>query len=59
MTKQEARKRLGLSENDTISEDGVKSLIESTEKLLTVWSIGKRDRENLEKDLEAYRALLK
>lgn len=59
MTKQEAKKRLGLSENDTISEDGVKSLIESTEKLLDVWSIGKRDRENLEKDLDAYRALLR
>ena len=58
MTKQEARRRFGLKDTDVIYEPGVKSLIRSAEKLLSVWSINKYDREKLLKDIEAYKALL-
>lgn len=58
MTKAEALKRFGLKESDTIVREGVLSLLKGAEEQLKVWSINKYDRVKIEKDIEAYKALL-
>jgi len=58
MTKSEARKHLGLRENDNIRKDGILELITITEKQLSVWDHNWCEKEKLEKDLEAYRTLI-
>ena len=58
MTKQEARKMLGLAENDKIVRAGVLQLKKDAEDQLKVWSLSCFQREKLEKELEAFDALL-
>jgi hypothetical protein len=56
MTAEEAKKRLGLKENDSIVESGVKSVIKTLE--LQLKRAQSYERQNLKLDLEACKTLL-
>ena len=58
MTKQEARKFFGLSDNDEIVRVGVLQIKKNDEEQLKVWSLSSFQKEKLEKELEACEALL-
>ena len=58
MTVQEARAFFGLKDTDPISEEGLLSIIKSNEAQLKVWSIGKSDKQECEKTIEACKTLL-
>ena len=58
MTKQEARKYFELGDNDRIYRDGVLRLKKNAEEQLKAWSLTRFDREKIEKELEALKALL-
>ena len=57
MKKSEARKILGIKETDRINRDGVRSVMKSVEERLKGWMLPS-EREKLEKDIEALKALL-
>lgn len=56
MTAEEAKKRLGLKENDSIVESGIKSVIKTLE--LQLKRAQKYERQDIELDLEACKTLL-
>ena len=58
MTKQEARRFFGLSDNDEIVRVGVLQIKKNDEEQLKVWSLSSFQEEKLEKELEACEALL-
>ena len=57
MTITEARKIFKLHDNDKLSTEGILSLIKSTRKYLSTWSLSKFNREKAEKELEALNVL--
>ena len=58
MTRAEAMKRFGIKETDPISEDGIRFLLHNAEQSAKTWSLSSGMRSDLEKDIEAYKALL-
>lgn len=56
MTAEEAKKRLGLKENDSIIESGIKSVIKTLE--LQLKRAQNYERQDIELDLEACKTLL-
>lgn len=60
MTIKEAMERFGIKETeaDRIQKKGVMYLMQTTRERLKVWSMASSDRARLEKDIEAYKALL-
>ena len=57
MTNEEARKMFGIGEADVLNADGIKSMIDSTQKYLGTWSLAKADRAKAEKEIEALTVL--
>lgn len=58
MTKQEAREHFKLKDTDIINEKGVRDLLEINQNQLKTWSLTQGMRKELEKDIEACKALL-
>ena len=58
MTSMEARKHLGIKEDDVIKKDGIHYLLSIAESQIIVWSISQSMKVKLQKDIEAYKALL-
>ena len=58
MTKAEARERFGIKETDSLNKDGIQQLLQIAEKRAKVWSLTASMREEIAKDIAAYKALL-
>ena len=58
MTSTEAKEFLGIKEKDSIQKDGIRYLLEIAESNLQAGTYAPSDREKLEKETAAYKALL-
>lgn len=58
MTGTEARAILGLKETDNLQEGGIRYLLEITENKLRTGTYAPSEKEKLEKETAAYKALL-
>ena len=59
MTKQEARAHFNLKDTDVINEAGVRNLLEIQEGQLKTWSLTEAMKDEIKKDIEACKTLLK
>jgi len=59
MTRQEAMRFFGFSENDTISTDGVKYLLQAEERQLEIYASIPSKVKDIRTKIDAYKALIR
>lgn len=58
MTLAEAKARFGIKDTDSIKKDGIQYLLKNAEEQQKVWSLSRDMREEINKDINAYKKLL-